>query len=132
MIPLRGEATAQLGDRTLTLVLDNNAWGEIEEVLDLSYIDLLAKLAASEIAGRAPKNRVMRAVLWGATRAHHPELTLDQCGDLLMLHPDLHGPLSEAMVRSTRSAEPVAEDDAPGEAKPAKGPAKKRSKSPAN
>lgn len=132
MIPLRGEATAQLDDRTLTLVLDNGAWCEIEEVLDLSYLDILAKLATGEIAGRAPKNRMMRAILWGATRMHHAELTLEQCGDMLMAQPDLHGPLSEVMVRSTRSQEPVVEDAEPGEAMPAKKPAPRKKKSAAS
>src|SRR5690242_9428706 len=101
--PLRGAPTAQLGERTLTLVLHNGAWCEIEEVLDLSYMDVLAKLATGEIAGRAPKNSMMRAILWGATRAHHPEMSLTECGDALMRDPELHGPLSEAILRSTRS-----------------------------
>lgn len=129
MNPLKGEAVAVLPDRTLSLTLDNDKWCQIEEVLDLSYLDVLAKLAAGEIAGRSPKNRLMRALLWGATRQHHPELTLEACGDLLMVHPDLHGPLSEVIVRSTRSEEPPVEEPAPGEAAPAVKPATKRKKS---
>lgn len=125
MNPLKGEAVAQAGDRTLSLSLDNDKWCQIEEVLDLSYLDVLAKLATGEIAGRSPKNRLMRAILWGATREHHPDLTLEACGDLLMVHPDLHGPLSETIVRSTRSEEPPAEEPETGEAVPAKKPAKK-------
>lgn len=128
VIPLRGEATAQLDDRTLTLALDNSAWCEIEEVLDLSYLDVLAKLAAGEIAGRSPPNRIMRAILWGATRTHHDDLTLTDCGDMLMLHPELHGPISEVLMRSTRSQE----SPALGEAKPAKKPAPRKRKSAAN
>lgn len=122
VVALRGEASAELDDRTLTLVLDNGAWCEIEEVLDLSYLDIIAKLATGEIAGRSPKNRIMRAILWGSTRQHHDEMTIDECGDLLMLHPNLHGPLSQIIVRSTRSQEPAE----PGEAKPAKTPAKRK------
>lgn len=121
MNPLRGEAIAQAGDQQLKLTLDNNAWVEIEEVLDISYLDILLQLAQGEIAGRSPKNRLMRAILWGATREHHPELTLSGCGDLLMQYPSLHDPISEAIVRSSRSEEPVE----PGEAEPAKAPAKK-------
>lgn len=121
---LRGEATAQAGERTLTLVLDNSAWCEIEEVLDTSYLDLLATLFRGELEGRSPKNRIMRAILWGATRAHHPEMTLEQCGDALMRDPSLHEPLAEVVRASTQSQEPAE----PGEAKPAKKPAKAKTK----
>lgn len=124
---LRGEATAQAGERTLTLVLDNSGWAAVEELLDVSYLDLLAKLVADNLAGRAPQNRFMRAILWGATRAHHPEMTLEECGDALMRDPSLHEPLAEVVRASTQSQEPVQ----PGEAKPAKKPAKAKTKSPA-
>lgn len=126
-IALRGEATAQLGDRTLTLALNNQRWCEIEELLDLSYLDVLAKFAAGEEAGRSPPNRLTRPILWGATREHHPEMSLDDCGNALMQYPSLHGPLSEVIRDSTRSLEPVL----PGEAEPATKPASKN-KSPAD
>lgn len=132
MNPLKGEATVEVDGSTLTLVLDNNAWCEIEEVLDLSYLEVLAKLFASAVEDRPPQNRIMRAILWGATREHHPELTLRDCGDLLMRHSALFDPLSVVVSGSTLSVEPVAEDDASGEAMPATKPASRKRKSAAS
>jgi hypothetical protein len=123
--PLRGEATAQLGDRTLTLVLDNERWWQIEELLDTSMYDIRARLHLDAAAQRSPKNHTASALLWGATREHHGDLTMVDCGNLLITNPKLHDALFQAVLDSTTSQEPAE----PGEAKPAKEPANRKRKS---
>ena len=116
MLALRGEAKAQAGDLALKLVFDNAAWCVVEEVLDRSYADVLRELFEAELLGNTPKLKVTGALLFAATRREHPELTLEQCRDLMMAHPgDLGDPLGAAM----RGSLPKNEAAEPGEAKPA-------------
>lgn len=122
MNPLMGEATVDLPDLKLELVMNNGAWVQVEQVLDMSYLDALASLVEAEIMGRAPKLGVTRAILWGATRANHPEITLDECGQLVMEHGEgVLAPLGRAVRGSIKLKDPDQ-----GEAKPPKPPAAKR------
>ncbi len=132
MIQLRGEAEAVLADgRTLRLVMDNEAWVTVEEVLDRPFLDVLGYLiSCEEIRDPASPKRVLqkaktvrlgtsRAVLFGATREHHPELTLRDCGALMTAQmAEIGGPLGRAIQGSIRLKDPDQ-----GEAMPADLPA---------
>lgn len=133
MIQLRGEAEAVLPDgRTLHLVMDNEAWVTVEEILDKPFLDVLGYLISCEeirdpekpgrILQRAKTVRLgtSRAVLYGATREHHPELTLRECGALMTAHVvEIGGPLGKAIQGSIRLKDPDQ-----GEAMPAEMPAR--------
>lgn len=118
--PLLGEAEAVLsgaapdgGDLPLHLVLGNSAWVQVERALGgTSYLDVISSLITTEVAGLSAPLETTRAVLWGATRKHHGELTLDQCGDIVVqFGPDVLPALGEAMRGSVKFKE-----SEPGEA----------------
>ncbi|UYY77794.1 hypothetical protein [Sphingomonas sp. R1] len=120
MIQLRGEAEAVLSDgRTLRLVMDNEAWVTVEEILDKPFLDVLGYLiSCEEIRDPSNPKRILqraktvrlgtsRAVLFGATREHHPELTLRDCGALMTAHiAEIGGALGKAIQGSIRLKDP--------------------------
>lgn len=126
--PLLGEAEATVpgigddgADVRLHLKLGNAEWVLAERQLGgTSYLDIVSSLITAEMAGRSASLDTTRAVLWAATRRQHPELTIEDCGELVAQY-GLHvlGPLGEAIRGSIKL-----KDAEPGEAKPAKGPAK--------
>lgn len=120
-----GEATFETGGETLSLVMDNGAWVVAEDLLDQSMLEIVGRLQSWAQQDRPPRIGTMRALLWGATRLHHPEMTIDQCGDALNRWPDLHGALGKAISGSLtwRDAD-EGQDDSPGEAVPPKAAAK--------
>lgn len=118
--PLLGEAEATLPgvgaddqDVTLHLVLGNVAWVHIERALGgRAYLDVIGSLITAEIAGMSVPLETTRAVLWGATRKHHPSLTIEQCGDIIIQFGEEVMPaLGEAIRGSVKIKESV-----PGEA----------------
>lgn len=123
MSTLMGEASTTLPDGTvLSLVMNNPAWWAVEATLDQSWLEAVEHIAKAQATNRPPQNRVMAALLYGATRAHHADLTLDECGDLMKRHgvtiaPDLGAAINGSI--------PWAENES-GEAKPAPAPAPKR------
>jgi hypothetical protein len=131
MIQLRGEAQVELSGRTLHLAMDNEAWVTVEEILDRPFLDVLNYLIACEEVrdpgnpakvlrrAKSPKLGTTRAVLFGATREHHPELSLRDCGALITAYSAEIGPaLGKAMMGSIRLKDPDQ-----GEAMPAETPA---------
>lgn len=96
----------------LTLVLDNNALCEIEDALDKPINAVFADAGKGRLSAT-------RALLWGATRRHHPDMTLEECGDLLS-EPGLAEALTKA---ADRSAEPEPKGAVRTPALPGKPPA---------
>jgi hypothetical protein len=126
--PLLGEAEAVIpgegedgADIRLHLKLGNPEWVLAERQLGgTSYLDIVSSLIAAEMSGRSASLDTTRAVLWAATRRDHPELTLDECGEIVaQFGVFVLGSLGEAIRGSIKM-----KDAEPGEAKPAKGPAK--------
>lgn len=112
-IGLTGEATAQAGDITLSLAMTNRAWMAAEQAAGgRNYLLLLLDLATAEAAKEPPPASLMSAILYGATRRDHPQLTQDDCIDLMVEFPDIAVPLSEAIAGSIKL-----EDRDQGEAK---------------
>lgn len=121
----------QQPDTELTLVMNNRAWILVEDLTGESYRDTLAYLlSCSELlnpdtgevvrAGREVKLGVMRTILFAATRDHHPELSIDDCGEMVIEHRGLvTDPLNVAILRSLKL-----KTDAPGNGKPKAKPAK--------
>lgn len=119
IVPLLGEADATLPgagadetDLKLHLVLGNAAWVQVERALGgKSYLDVIGSLITAELSGQSAPLETTRAVLWGATRKHHSELTVDQCGDIIIQYGENVLPsLGEAMRGSVKFKE-----TAPGE-----------------
>lgn len=120
IVPLLGEAGAVvpgLGDEgadlKLHLKLGNPEWVLTERELGgQSYLDIIASMVAAEMSGRSASLETTRAVLWAATRRHHKELTIDDCGELVTQFGGIVlGPLGEAIRGSIKTKEPE-----PGEA----------------
>jgi len=75
-----GEARAPLDDgRELTLRFDFGALVEAEEAAECGTEAMMAELAKG-----GARLKTARAMLYGALRHYHPELTLDDAGELLM------------------------------------------------
>jgi len=122
MSMLDGVITADLGDRQLTLCLDNAAWLLVEEQLNQSMFEVLAELGDALREFRSVKVGTMRALLWAATRRAHEELTPDDCQNLCVSHPKVMGHVVRAVEASMKLQAPDG-GAAPGEAVPGKRPA---------
>lgn len=117
ILPAEGE----VAERTLHLVMNNSAWFAVEDLLDKSYADVFAEVVLAEVQQRSVKLKTSAALVFGATRRDHDELTLDDCAELVKGHGSIVLPaLGKAMRASIKLREPE-----PGEAKPAGTPATK-------
>lgn len=77
---VRGEGTCVLSDKSeLTLVINFNALAEAEYDADMGVNDILAELDRDQ-----PRMKIMRAIVWGALREKHPNITSEMVGDLLL------------------------------------------------
>ena len=87
---LYGEARASLADgRELTLRFDFNALIEAEEASGSSTDEILKGLNNG-----SPRLKIARAMLYGSLRHHHPEISLEDTGELFMIDG---GEVSKAM-----------------------------------
>jgi hypothetical protein len=75
----RGEASFVVKGETYNLVLDTNSVCEIEELTNEGFLSL--SMALNDI--NRIKISYIRAILWGALRANHAEVSLSQAGQLL-------------------------------------------------
>jgi hypothetical protein len=78
--PVKGEFTFDVGTgadkQTLTLVLDANALCTAEGMLGLTSPEIVEKIRSGNLT-------LLRTVLWVATRAHHDDVTVEDCGDMI-------------------------------------------------
>ncbi len=96
--PIKGEVDAKLADgRTIKLLFDANAWIEAEELLGKPVQDILDEISS----GRASL-KTQRAIIFGALREHHPEMTERDAGKVLI-------EAAEAMAKGIEGAMPPAE-----------------------
>jgi len=111
---LKGEAGIEVEGQSYVLAFDVNAMCEVEYLLDQPTDRILRALTAS------PPLHVVRALLWGGLRRHHPDLDLQAVG-ALMEKMGGAGKALEAIGEALVSAFPEAED--PDPANPPKGAA---------
>lgn len=92
--PIRGEVAVVADGNTYTLRLGMNAIVEIETALDIGIAQVTALFQ-----GEGLKVGNMRLVLWAALRERHPDLTLEDAGDIMghMGLADTIAKLGEAM-----------------------------------
>jgi len=75
-----GEALLRLADgRELTMRFDYAALVEAEDAADKGTEEMMKELASG-----GARLSTVRAMLYGGLRFHHADVTLDECGDLLM------------------------------------------------
>jgi len=88
-----GEAMLCLSDdRELTLRFDFGALVEAEEAAGVGTQEMM-----KELAGGGARLKTARAMLYGALRYHHPDVSLAEAGDLLMVDGEA---ISEALGRA--------------------------------
>ena len=101
--PARGEVAFRVADTDYNLKYSTNAICELEDYLDKGLNTIVANME---------RLTTVRALLWAGMRAHHPEVTLKQAGDMI----DRVGmaPATEAIGKALTAAFPPAtEGDAP-------------------
>ena len=102
--PHRGETAADLGGKVYTLCFPTNAQCEVEAVLGITFLQAVGQVIfAANMADQLPA-RTARALLWGALRRHHSEITLDGAGDMIdAMRP---GPASAAIIAAFTASYP--------------------------
>jgi hypothetical protein len=111
--PERGEVALTVGDRVYTLVLDFNAYCELEELLstpDARVTWAQAIWLAIKDGGSAI---YQRAMVWASLRRYHKDLSLDDVSDLIQSVGGFEA-LVETMGKLRKASEPE------GEARPRK------------
>lgn len=111
----KGEAAVEVDGKPYVLAYNVNALCEVEYILDLSTDRILRALAVS------PPLHVVRALLWGGLRQHHPEVDLPGAGQLIEKLGGA-GPALEAIGEGLISAFPDVKEG-PDPAHPPKGAA---------
>lgn len=76
--PHRGETALQVGEATYVLRCGNNALAELEEALNLPIQQLWRRWNDRHVGVRE-----LRAMLWAFAREAHPQLTLQDAGNLM-------------------------------------------------
>ncbi len=77
--PIRGEVDFPVGSKTYKLRLSINELVEVEDLTGLGIV----QLAAAFNAVQTLRVGTVRAVLWGALRAYHPDIDLLGAGDII-------------------------------------------------
>lgn len=77
--PLRGEVELQTPDKTYTMRMSINAIVSIEDHFDMGINQIAEKLGDPK--GMRIGN--LRAVVLHTLREHHPDLTIDQVGEII-------------------------------------------------
>jgi hypothetical protein len=91
--PIFGEARLPLADgRELTLRFDFAALAEAEDAADKGTEEMIREMSKG-----GARLKTARAMLFGALRHHHPEVSLSDAGDLLLTDSNA---VSEAMGRA--------------------------------
>lgn len=72
--PHRGEVTFKVADAEYVLKFSTNAICELEDRLDKSLNVIVANME---------RLATVRALLWAGLRAHHPDVTLPQAGEII-------------------------------------------------
>lgn len=118
----KGEAGFEVDGRTYVLAFNVNAMCEVEYVLNLSTDAILKALM------RSPPLHIVRALLWGGLREHHPNIDLNGAG-VLMEEAGGAGPTLEKVGEALMAAfpDPKGGDDTPNPRKGAKAGTGRRS-----
>lgn len=72
-------------DKTYTLSLSANAMIAVEEKLDTGFPKILLDLADTNNL----RISVVRVLFWGCFHDNHPDVTVEQAGELMMAHGGL-------------------------------------------
>lgn len=104
----KGEAGLEVEGKHYVLAFNVNAMCEIEYILDMSTDRILRALTVS------PPLNVVRALLWGGLRHHHPDIDLIAAGSLIEAMGGA-GPALDKIGEGLQSAFPDAPEggDAP-------------------
>ncbi|MDP3493971.1 MAG: hypothetical protein Q8R82_12725 [Hyphomonadaceae bacterium] len=105
----KGELALQRGASDLILLFDINAMCEIEEQLGLKPDAVVASFNGNMSL------TVLRKLLWGALREHHPEIDLKECGRIIqeLTWPVVAEKLGEAIRLSFPEHDPKATPASP-------------------
>lgn len=113
----RGEASFKVDGVSYTIVLDHNAFAEVEDVLDVNIGELLALLATKQ------QVRHMRALLFAGLREKHPDITLRDAGNLFSAGKEEAEAIGRAIAQALEQSLPELKDAAANAAQGAGGAA---------
>lgn len=100
----------ELPDRVLMLSISNQALAESETPDQQSFTDILNHIMECVKTNKTPLIKPLRALVWGMTREHHSDLTLDDCTSLIMSKDvDVTTALAEAVGEMFKIALPDGE-----------------------
>lgn len=98
--PFFGEADFKVDGQTLTLRYDFNAMIEVEEAAGSPLSEVMREMASGK-----PRLATARAMLFGMLRHHHPDLELEDAGNLLLAGG---GAAAKAMEKAIIAGNPPA------------------------
>lgn len=110
---LYAEATIEVDGEPVLLALDFAAIDAIESLTDVGFDATLA-----EVQGDAPKHGLVGKLLWGLTRRHHPEFTLEQAAGIMYGASSLAA--GAALQQLLEAAFARADDGGEGKSRPRK------------
>lgn len=80
----RGESTLEIEGKRYTFVLDMTAMALLEEMFSTPEQDMSIQQFMQRVQ-KTGQVRYMRALVWAMLQHHHPEITLQQAGQLFTL-----------------------------------------------
>lgn len=104
--PIKGEVDLVAGETTYTLHLDINEIVQMEDLLDIGVLEIAA---AMQNTGN-PRLGFWRVALWAALRSRHPEMSLEDAGEIIKVTklPRVIEKVGEAMSAAFPKVEPDA------------------------
>jgi hypothetical protein len=84
---LKGDVTIKAGDKEYILRLDFNALCTLEEKTGKGFVAISEQLSKAETMSMV----MVRACLWAGLQKHHPTMTVEEAGDLVVALGGLAG-----------------------------------------
>lgn len=117
--PLKGEAEVKLDDgRTLKLVSNTSAWIAAERALREGGAPKSTPEIIEELASGKASLETQRALIFGMLRKHHPEIDLEEAGELMV---EAAQGMQQAMTDGLPKAEEAGAESTPDPTPPRSG-----------
>lgn len=78
-----GEVSFKLGDKDYTMCFNNDALVQLEDQLDRGIVAITTEMQKWSKEPERVRLKWIRAMLWAGLRKHHPNMTIEQAGELI-------------------------------------------------